>query len=237
MVAAATTSLPERSEAGRNYDYRYVWIRDQCYAGRAAATAGRTSTCSMRPSASSPRGCSSTATQLAPAYTVTGGPVPGERPLGLPGYPGGSDNVGNRARISSSSTPSARRCSCWPPPPSTTASTATAGAPSRGRRARSRDGGPRPTPGIWEIDNRQWTHSRLIGAAGLRAIAAHRPGALECRVAAPWPTGSSPTRRARPASGRALAASAGRRRPSTRRCCWPACAARCRPTTRARWRP
>ncbi|MYR57286.1 glycoside hydrolase family 15 protein, partial [Streptomyces sp. SID625] len=24
MVAAATTSLPERAEAGRNYDYRYV---------------------------------------------------------------------------------------------------------------------------------------------------------------------------------------------------------------------
>ena len=40
MVAAATTSLPERAEAGRNYDYRYVWIRDQCYAGQAAAAAG-----------------------------------------------------------------------------------------------------------------------------------------------------------------------------------------------------
>jgi hypothetical protein len=34
-----TTSLPERSEAGHNYDYRYVWIRDQCYAGQAAAAA------------------------------------------------------------------------------------------------------------------------------------------------------------------------------------------------------
>src|SRR6185312_10701500 len=40
MVAAATTSLPERSEAGRNYDYRYAWIRDQCYAGQAAAAVG-----------------------------------------------------------------------------------------------------------------------------------------------------------------------------------------------------
>ncbi|MGH9094674.1 MAG: trehalase-like domain-containing protein, partial [Acidimicrobiales bacterium] len=37
MVAAATTSLPERADQGRNYDYRYVWIRDQCYAGQAVA--------------------------------------------------------------------------------------------------------------------------------------------------------------------------------------------------------
>ena len=40
MVAAATTSLPERARQGRNYDYRYVWIRDQCYAGQAVAKAG-----------------------------------------------------------------------------------------------------------------------------------------------------------------------------------------------------
>ena len=40
MVAAATMSLPERSMAGRNYDYRYVWIRDQCYAGQAVAADG-----------------------------------------------------------------------------------------------------------------------------------------------------------------------------------------------------
>ena len=40
MVAAATTSLPERAREGRNYDYRYVWIRDQCYAGQAVAAAG-----------------------------------------------------------------------------------------------------------------------------------------------------------------------------------------------------
>src|SRR6266571_4342134 len=40
MVAAATTSLPERAAAGRNYDYRYAWIRDQCYAGQAVAAAG-----------------------------------------------------------------------------------------------------------------------------------------------------------------------------------------------------
>ena len=39
MVAAAT-SLPERADRDRNYDYRYAWIRDQAYAGIAAAQAG-----------------------------------------------------------------------------------------------------------------------------------------------------------------------------------------------------
>lgn len=37
MVAAATSSLPERAEEGRNYDYRYVWMRDQCWVGQAIA--------------------------------------------------------------------------------------------------------------------------------------------------------------------------------------------------------
>ena len=36
-VAAVTTALPERAEAGRNYDYRYGWIRDICYIGQAGA--------------------------------------------------------------------------------------------------------------------------------------------------------------------------------------------------------
>jgi GH15 family glucan-1,4-alpha-glucosidase len=40
MVAAAATSLPERADRDRNYDYRYAWIRDQCYAGQAAAAIG-----------------------------------------------------------------------------------------------------------------------------------------------------------------------------------------------------
>ena len=60
MVAAATTSLPERAERGRNYDYRYAWIRDQAYAGQAVAAAGP-SACSMTRSASSPSACSPTA--------------------------------------------------------------------------------------------------------------------------------------------------------------------------------
>src|SRR5690349_4662091 len=94
MVAAATMSLPERAAQGRNYDYRYVWIRDQCYAGQAVAADGphplldaATSFVSARLLADGPH--------MAPAYTVTGAAVPDEHALDLPGYPGGTDIVGN----------------------------------------------------------------------------------------------------------------------------------------------
>ena len=95
MVAAATMSLPERSKAGRNYDYRYVWIRDQCYTGQAVAADGphrllddAVSFVAERILADGP--------DLKPAYTVACGPVPAEESLPrLSGYPGGSDKVGN----------------------------------------------------------------------------------------------------------------------------------------------
>ena len=60
MVAAATTSLPERASQGRNYDYRYAWIRDQCYAGQAAAAAGGRTCSWTMPCASCAIACSST---------------------------------------------------------------------------------------------------------------------------------------------------------------------------------
>ena len=94
MVAAATMALPERAREGRNYDYRYVWIRDQCFTGQAIAKAGpmplmddAVRFVTERLLADGP--------SLVPAYTVTGDPVPDERTLGLPGYPGGNDVVGN----------------------------------------------------------------------------------------------------------------------------------------------
>ena len=95
MVAAATTSLPERLEGGRNYDYRYAWIRDQCYAGLAVAAhgphpllAGTVRFLTERILADGP--------DLMPAYTVTGQPIPNERGLRLRGYPGGTTRAGNR---------------------------------------------------------------------------------------------------------------------------------------------
>ena len=96
MVAAATMGLPERAAQGRNYDYRCVWIRDQCYTGQAVAVDGphlllddAVRFVTERLLADGP--------DLKPAYTITGGAVPGERSLQLPGYPGGTDIVGNHA--------------------------------------------------------------------------------------------------------------------------------------------
>ena len=31
MIAAPTTSLPERIGGSRNYDYRYMWVRDTAF--------------------------------------------------------------------------------------------------------------------------------------------------------------------------------------------------------------
>ncbi|MFJ2032282.1 glycoside hydrolase family 15 protein [Streptosporangium sp. NPDC087985] len=88
MVAAATTSLPERAEAARNYDYRYAWIRDQCYAGHAAAAAGLDDLLDAAVAFVTAR-LLADGPHLAPAYTTGGGRVPEERMLPfLPGYPG-----------------------------------------------------------------------------------------------------------------------------------------------------
>ncbi|HEU5307433.1 MAG TPA: glycoside hydrolase family 15 protein, partial [Acidimicrobiia bacterium] len=93
-VAAATTSLPERAEAGRNYDYRYVWIRDLCLTGLAYDAAGL-ATPLERAVAFVQARLLADGPATPPASTVEGAPVPGQRSLSLPGYPGGQDFVGN----------------------------------------------------------------------------------------------------------------------------------------------
>ena len=66
MVAAATTSLPERMEGIRNYDYRYAWIRDQCYAGSCRCRARPASAPRSMPCGSSATGCSPTGRTCCP---------------------------------------------------------------------------------------------------------------------------------------------------------------------------
>jgi hypothetical protein len=170
MVAAATTSLPERAEAGRNYDYRYVWIRDQCYAGQAAAAAGPLPLLDDSVRFVTAR-LLEDGTGLTPAYTVDGRVIPDQRRLDLPGYPGGYDLVGNQVNHQFQ-LDAFGECLLL------LASAARHGRLDEdGRRAalvaaeavdkRWRE----PDSGIWELEPKAWTHSRLICAAGLRAIA------------------------------------------------------------------
>jgi GH15 family glucan-1,4-alpha-glucosidase len=170
MVAAATTSLPERSGAGRNYDYRYVWIRDQCFAGQAAATAGVDSLLDDAVRFVSAR-LLDDGPALRPAYTVSGGPPPEQSSLDLPGYPGGHDEIGNRVTHQFQLD---------------TFGEALLLIAAAARRGRLDDDARRaahaaadaieqrrhdPDAGVWELEDRVWTHSRLICAAGLRDLA------------------------------------------------------------------
>jgi len=174
MVAAATTSLPERAESGRNYDYRYVWIRDQCFTGEAVAAAGPYPLLDDAVDFVGAR-LLEHGDKLAPAYTTLGERVPDQHNLDLPGYPGGFDRVGNWVNqqfqldafgeslllLAAAAKHDRLDEDGW--------RAAEVAAAAIARRWTE------PDAGIWEIDNRPWTHSRLICAAGLRAIATIRP--------------------------------------------------------------
>jgi len=177
MVAAATTSLPERATQGRNYDYRYVWIRDQCYAGQAVARAGGHPLMDDAVRFVSERLLEHGA-ELTPAYTTTGGRVPDQSQLDLPGYPGGQDIVGNWVNeqfqldafgealllFAAASEHDHLDAEGW--------QAAEVAAEAIAKRWQE------PDAGVWEIDPEAWTHSRLICAGGLRAIS-HRHAAGE----------------------------------------------------------
>lgn len=175
MVAAATMSLPERADEGANYDYRYAWIRDQCYAGIAVAADGphellRTAVrfVAERLLADGPK--------LRPAYTGSGGAVPNQRRLDLLGYPGGYDLVGNHVRDQFQLDvfgealllfAAAARHDMLTSDGHHAIDTAVEAIETNINR---------PDAGIWELGARRWTHSRLACAAGLRAIAAAEIG-------------------------------------------------------------
>jgi hypothetical protein len=170
MVAAATTSLPERAEAGRNYDYRYAWIRDQCFAGQAVAAVGPDPLLDQAVRFVSER-LHADGPALAPAYTVAGDRVPDQHRLDLPGYPGGFDLVGNWVNKqfqldafgeSLLLLAAAARHDRLDSAGRQAAETA---ADAIAARWQEKDAG------IWEIDDQPWTHSRLTCAAGLRAAA------------------------------------------------------------------
>jgi GH15 family glucan-1,4-alpha-glucosidase len=174
MVAAATASLPERERANANYDYRYAWIRDQCWVGQGIAAHHdhpllhtAVDFVTDRLLADGP--------DLAPAYTVAGGPVPEEHRLGLTGYPGGSDRIGNQVThqfqldVFGEALLLFAAAARHSPVASDTWKAAVVAADAI--RQRFTDAGA----GVWELDSRRWTHSALTCVAGLRAIARHAP--------------------------------------------------------------
>ncbi|MEP9400614.1 glycoside hydrolase family 15 protein [Sphingomonas silueang] len=95
IVAAATSSLPERIGGNKNWDYRYAWIRDAGYTIKAFLRIGALGEAKagftwllQRLGEDVPRVC----------YTLGGDPVPDERHIDLPGYRGSQPVVvGNLA--------------------------------------------------------------------------------------------------------------------------------------------
>lgn len=169
-VAAVTTSLPERAATSTNYDYRYVWVRDQCFAGVAAGADGphpllHGSVAFVR------ERLLDHGERLRAAYLVDGGDVPDEESLELPGYPGGTDIRGNRAHSQFQLDTfgealqlfaCAARHDALDRDAHRAAEVAVTAIESRWLD---------PDSGIWELDAAWWTHSRLACVAGLRAYA------------------------------------------------------------------
>jgi GH15 family glucan-1,4-alpha-glucosidase len=170
MVAAATMSLPERAHTNQNYDYRYAWIRDQVYAGIGADAVGAPELLDRAVEFVGAR-LLEDGPNLKPAYTVTGECVPGEEALDLPGYPGGTDKVGNWVNqqfqldvfgealqlLARAANAGRLDADGW-----RAVQTAISAIEKRWRE---------PDAGIWEINDEHWTQSRLACVAGLRAIA------------------------------------------------------------------
>lgn len=183
MVAAATLGLPERAEQGRNYDYRYVWIRDQAYAGLACAVAEPYPLLDPALDFVAAR-LLEHGDQIAPAYRTDGSSVPGESHADLPGYPGGNDTIGNWARQQFQLDSIGESLQLF-----------AAGARQDHLDTHHLDAVEvaiqvierrwnQPEAGIWELDNAWWTQSRLSAVAGLRAIGQQLPTTETGRVAA-----------------------------------------------------
>ena len=100
VIAAMTTSIPEAPHSGRNWDYRFCWLRDSYYVVQALNQLGATKTMEDYLRYIVNVVAETTAGQpLQPVYGVTGSKVLDERTVDhLPGYRGmGPVRVGNQA--------------------------------------------------------------------------------------------------------------------------------------------
>ncbi|WP_405431380.1 glycoside hydrolase family 15 protein [Micromonospora sp. NBC_00617] len=171
MVAACTTALPERALAGRNYDYRYAWIRDQSFAGQAAALVGRYDLLDDAVAFLTAR-LLADGDALAPAYTVSGEPVPHQQRLDdLPGYPGAKVRTGNWVREQFQLDAFGEVLLVLAAAQRLDRLDSDAYRAMRLAAAVIERRWSEPDSGIWELPPRQWTHSKLTCVAGLRAAA------------------------------------------------------------------
>ncbi|MEP7159680.1 MAG: glycoside hydrolase family 15 protein [Dermatophilaceae bacterium] len=181
MVAAATLGLPERAEQGKNYDYRYVWLRDQAYAGLAVSVVEPLPLLDEAVAFTTARVLEH-GDQLAPAYRLDGTLPPSEQHLDLPGYPGGAVVTGNWVRGQFQLDAMGELLQLY----------AAAGRHDHlgihDERAIATIADTittrwnQPEAGVWELDDHWWTQSRLACVAGLRVAARDVPGADTTRL-------------------------------------------------------
>jgi GH15 family glucan-1,4-alpha-glucosidase len=99
IIAAMTTSLPEAPDSGRNWDYRFCWIRDAYFVVNALNRLGATRIMERYLSYILNIIAEIDDKRLKPLYGVSGGPVPVEKIADcLDGYLGmGPVRIGNQA--------------------------------------------------------------------------------------------------------------------------------------------
>lgn len=99
IVAAVTTSIPEAADSGRNWDYRFCWLRDGFMVVNALNRLGTTRTMERYLHYIVNIAASSTHSRLQPVYGISGNAVLHEREIeSLPGYRGmGPVRFGNQA--------------------------------------------------------------------------------------------------------------------------------------------
>ena len=99
VIAAMTTSIPEAPGSGRNWDYRYCWLRDAYFVIDALNRLGATLTMERYLGYVLNLVADAGEDRLHPVYGISGHPVPAEREVAsLPGYRGmGPVRVGNQA--------------------------------------------------------------------------------------------------------------------------------------------
>ncbi|MEX2495660.1 MAG: glycoside hydrolase family 15 protein, partial [Woeseia sp.] len=99
VVAAMTTSIPEAAHSGRNWDYRYCWLRDSYFVVQALNRLGATKTMEAYIRYIINVSTDARGGPLQPVYSVTGRAVLNETEVvSLDGYRGmGPVRVGNQA--------------------------------------------------------------------------------------------------------------------------------------------